>query len=151
MSFYLFLCPLLESQSHQQSFWTKCFNVCSVLFHITSRLLLISLLIHWCVVFKAIRNITQYHNQFIHVWSSLGTFPYVFCIILGTGVAADTAAGKIVELSKKNRELTADLQSEKNKARQLAKRVHDLEVQVRAFLIFLIFLPGLSFISKCVY
>lgn len=48
----------------------------------------------------------------------------------GTGVAADTAAGKIVELSKKNRELSADLQSDKNKVRQLTRKVQDLEYQV---------------------
>lgn len=54
----------------------------------------------------------------------------MFVMFIGTGVAADTAAGKIVELSKKNRDLTADLQSEKNKARQLAKRVQELEAKV---------------------
>ncbi|XP_031572730.1 coiled-coil domain-containing protein 13-like [Actinia tenebrosa] len=53
--------------------------------------------------------------------------------LAGTGVAADTAAGKIVELSKKNRELSADLQSEKNKVRQLTRKVQDLESQVKLF------------------
>lgn len=45
-------------------------------------------------------------------------------------MAADTAAGRIMELSKKNRELTADLESERNKVRQLTKKAKDLEKEV---------------------
>jgi len=45
-------------------------------------------------------------------------------------VAADTAAGRIMELSKKNRELTADLESERNKVRQLTKKARDMEREV---------------------
>lgn len=48
----------------------------------------------------------------------------------GTGVAADTAAGRIMELSKKNRELTADLESERNKSRQMTKKVKEMEREV---------------------
>lgn len=48
----------------------------------------------------------------------------------GTGVAADTAASRIMELSKKNRELTADLESERSKVRQLAKKSQEMEKEV---------------------
>ena len=50
---------------------------------------------------------------------------------VGTGVAADTAAGRIMELSKKNRELTAELESERNKLRQLSKKARDMEKEVQ--------------------
>ena len=56
-----------------------------------------------------------------------------FCnsvVLLGTGVAADTAAGRIMELSKKNRDLTADLESERNKVRQLMKKMREMEREV---------------------
>ena len=45
-------------------------------------------------------------------------------------MAADTAAGRIMELSKKNRELTADLESERNKLRQMTKKMKDMEREV---------------------
>ena len=45
-------------------------------------------------------------------------------------MAADTAAGRIMELSKKNRELTADLESERSKVRQLTKKARDMEREV---------------------
>ena len=54
----------------------------------------------------------------------------VNCVLLGTGVAADTAAGRIMELSKKNRELMADLESERNKVRQLMKKMREMEREV---------------------
>ena len=45
-------------------------------------------------------------------------------------MAADTAASRIMELSKKNRELTAELESERNKLRQLSKKGRDMEKEV---------------------
>ena len=45
-------------------------------------------------------------------------------------MAADTAAGRIMELSKKNRDLTADLESERNKVRQLMKKMREMEREV---------------------
>jgi len=47
-------------------------------------------------------------------------------------VAADTAAGRIMELSKKNRELTADLESERSKLRQMMKKMKEMEREVLA-------------------
>ncbi|XP_068716085.1 coiled-coil domain-containing protein 13-like [Montipora foliosa] len=47
--------------------------------------------------------------------------------LAGTGVAADTAAGRIMELSKRNRELTSDLESERNKVRLLSKKMQEME------------------------
>ena len=47
-------------------------------------------------------------------------------------MAADTAAGRIMELSKKNRELTADLESERNKLRQMMKKMKEMEREVLA-------------------
>ncbi|XP_015774238.1 PREDICTED: coiled-coil domain-containing protein 13-like isoform X2 [Acropora digitifera] len=47
--------------------------------------------------------------------------------LAGSGVAADTAASRIMELSKKNRELTAELESERSKVRQLAKKSQEME------------------------
>ena len=49
----------------------------------------------------------------------------------GSGkVTSETAATKIVELSKKVRELNAELQSEKTKCKQHAKKAMELESEV---------------------
>ncbi|CAH1775051.1 unnamed protein product [Owenia fusiformis] len=50
----------------------------------------------------------------------------------GGGVAKESAATKIVDLSKKVRELTAEAESERTKARQYNKKCHDLENQLVA-------------------
>jgi len=51
-------------------------------------------------------------------------------LISDAGVASDAASSKIVDLSKKNRELTAMLESERSKSTRLLQRVNELERKV---------------------
>uniref|UniRef100_H2YKI9 Uncharacterized protein n=1 Tax=Ciona savignyi TaxID=51511 RepID=H2YKI9_CIOSA len=50
-------------------------------------------------------------------------------LLTGAGIASDSASTKIVDLSKKNRELTAQMESERAKTFRLQQKVNELENQ----------------------
>ena len=55
---------------------------------------------------------------------------WVFVSFQGQNIGSENVAQKIIELSKKNREMTAELESSKTKCRQLQSVVQKLETEV---------------------
>ena len=51
-----------------------------------------------------------------------------FDLIIGSGLGSENAAAKIIEFSKKIRELTAELEKEKSKALNYKKKYQELEL-----------------------
>ena len=97
-----------------------------------------------CFYWSSSLNINSYYQVlvFIIVWFQYSVFFVWFLYSLssdscipatGGPVTNETAGTKIVELSKKVRELTAEVESEKNKGRQLAKKCQQLQQQVSPF------------------
>ena len=83
------------------------------------------------LILKLFEELFDVENIIFNAWS----LACVFLLSQGQNIGSENVAQKIIELSKKNREMTAELESSKTKCRQLQSVVQKLETEVSTKLV----------------